>query len=48
MIALSIVLELFMLKFYQTVLNLPYDNVMTIPLYRALFTLSIYLCIYNY
>lgn len=46
MIALSIVLELFMLKFYQTVLNLPYDNVMTIPLYRALFTLSIYLCIY--
>lgn len=46
MIALSIVLELFMLKFYQTVLNLPYDNVMTMPLYRALFTLSIYLCIY--
>lgn len=46
MIALSIVLELFMLKFYQTVLNLTYDNVMTIPLYRALFTLSIYLCIY--
>lgn len=46
MIALSIVLELFMLKFYRTVLNLPYDNVMTIPLYRALFTLSIYLCIY--
>lgn len=46
MIALSIVLELFMLKFYQTVLNLPYDNVMTIPLYRALFTLSIHLCIY--
>lgn len=46
MIALSIVLELFMLKFYQTILNLPYDNVMTIPLYRALFTLSIYLCIY--
>lgn len=46
MIALSIVLELFMLKFYQTVLNLPYYNVMTIPLYRALFTLSIYLCIY--
>lgn len=46
MIALSIVLELFMLKFYQAVLNLPYDNVMTIPLYRALFTLSIYLCIY--
>ena len=46
MIALSIVLELFMLNFYQTVLNLPYYNVMTIPLYRALFTLSIYLCIY--
>lgn len=46
MIALSTVLELFMLKFYQTVLNIPYDNVMTIPIYRLIFTLSIYLCTY--
>lgn len=46
MIALNTVLELFMFKFYQTVLNIPYDNVMTFPIYRILFTLSIYLCIY--
>lgn len=46
MIALSTVLELFMFKFYQTVLNISYDNVMTFPIYRILFTLSIYLCIY--
>lgn len=45
-IALSTVLELFMFKFYQTVLNIPYDNVMTIPIYRFIFTSSIYLCIY--
>lgn len=46
MIASSSILELFMFKFYQTVLNIPYDNVMTIPIYRFIFTLSIYLCIY--
>lgn len=46
MIALSTVLKLFMFKFYQTVLNIPYDNVMTIPIYRFIFTSSIYLCIY--
>lgn len=46
MIAVSTVLELFMFKFYQTVLNIPYDNVMTIPIYRFIFTLSIYFCIY--
>ena len=46
MIALSTVLELFMLKFYQTVLNMPYENVMTIPICRLIFTLSIYLCTY--
>lgn len=45
-IAISSIFELFMLKFYQTVLNIPYDNVMTVPIYRILFTLSIYLCIY--
>ena len=46
MIALSTVLELFMLKFYQTVLNMPYENVMTFPICRLIFTLSIYLCTY--
>lgn len=46
MIALSSILELFMFKFYQTVLNIPYYFVMTIPIYRAIFILSIYLCIY--
>ena len=46
MIASSSILELFMFKFYQTALNIPYDNVMTIPIYRFIFTLSIYLCIY--
>lgn len=46
MIDLSTVLELFMFKFYQTVLNIPYDNIMTIPIYRFIFTSSIYLCIY--
>ena len=46
MIASSSILELFMFKFYQTVLNIPYDNVMTIPIFRFIFTSSIYLCIY--
>lgn len=46
MIALSSILELFMFKFYQTVLNIQYDNIMTIPIYRFIFTSSIYLCIY--
>lgn len=45
-IAMSSVLELFMLKFYLSVLNISYDMVMLIPLYRMLFTFSIYLCIY--
>ncbi|MGN1270307.1 MAG: sensor histidine kinase [Clostridia bacterium] len=45
-IALSSVLELFMFKFYLSVLNIPYDNVMYIPIYRFIFTFSIYLCIY--
>lgn len=45
-IIMSTVLELFMLQFYSKVLNIPYEFVMTIPLYRTLFTLSIYLCIY--
>lgn len=46
MIALTSILELFMFKFYQTILNISYENVMTIPIYRFIFTSSIYLCIY--
>ncbi len=45
-ITLNAMLELFTLKFYQTVLNIPYDFVMTIPIYRLAFTLSVYLFIY--
>lgn len=47
-IALSSILELFMFKFYQTVLNIPYDFIMKIPLYRFMFTFSIYLCIFAF
>lgn len=45
-IAMSSVLELFMLRFYLLVLGIPYDNVMLIPIYRFVFTFSIYLCVY--
>lgn len=44
--AFSSIFELFMLQFYLTVLKIPYEYVMTIPLYRILFTSSIYLCIF--
>ena len=45
-ISCSSVLELFMLKFYLKVFKIPYDLVMTAPLYRIIFTLSIYLLVY--
>ena len=45
-IVFSSILELFMLKFYQTALNISYDSVMNIPIYRLIFTLSIYLSVY--
>lgn len=45
-IALVSILESFMLKFYSSVLNISYDKVMLTALYRFIFTLSIYLCIY--
>ena len=44
-IAISSVLELFMFQFYSTVLKISYDFVMTVPFYRIIFTLSIYLVI---
>lgn len=40
------VLELFMLKFYLKIFNIPYDYVMTVPFHRVCFTLFIFLCIY--
>ena len=45
-VALSSILESFMLKFCQTALSIPYESIMTIPLYRALFTFGIYLFVF--
>lgn len=45
-ISLISILELFMFKFYLSVLHVDYDKVMLIALYRFMFTFSIYLCIY--
>ena len=45
-IVLSIILELFMIQFYSIALKIPFDTLMIVPIYRTLFTLSIYLCIY--
>lgn len=39
-------LELFMLKFYLKIFNIPYDYVMTVPFHRVCFTLFIFLCIF--
>ena len=38
--------ELFLLKLYLTTFNIPYESVMFIPIYRIIFTFSIYLFIY--
>ena len=45
-VAISSILELFMLKFYLKVFKVPYQFVMTVPFYRITFILSIYFCIY--
>ncbi len=45
-IVISTILELFWFKFYLTVFQIPYESVMTVPLYRLIFILSIYLFIY--
>ena len=45
-IILSIILELFLLRFCLTVFKIPHESIMTIPLYRVLFTCGIYLCVY--
>lgn len=44
--AICVVLELFLLKFYLKIFNIPYDYVMTVPLHRVCFTLFVYLCVY--
>lgn len=45
-LSLSSILELFMLRLYLVAFNISYELVMTIPFYRILFTVSIYLSIY--
>lgn len=45
-IAVGSIMELFLLKLYLVVFKIPYESVMFIPIYRIIFTLSIYLCIY--
>ena len=46
LIAFSSVLELFMLQLYLSIFNLTKEIVMSVPLYRIVYILSIYLCIY--
>lgn len=45
-ITIGTVLELFMLQLYLRLFEISYELVMTIPIYRTIFTLSVYLCIY--
>lgn len=45
-LSISGVFELFMFRFYLIVFKVPYELVMTVPLYRIVFILSMYLCIY--
>ncbi len=45
-IVLSTILELFMFQFYSSALQIPYEFVMTIAIYRFLFTFSIYFCVF--
>ena len=46
MITITSVLELFMFRFFQSVLYLSQDQVLNIPIYRVACSLSIYLCVY--
>lgn len=45
-ITVSSILELFMFRFFQSVLYISQDQVLNVPLYRAICSLSIYLCVY--
>ena len=45
-IVISTILELFWFRFYLAVFKIPYESVMTVPLYRIIFILSIYLFIF--
>ena len=46
LIAFSSVLELFMLQLYLSIFDITKEIVMSVPLYRIVYILSIYLCIY--
>ena len=45
-IALRSILELFMLQFYLSNFNITKEILMSVPFYRIIYVLSIYLCIY--
>lgn len=45
-IAISSIFELFLLKLYLTVFQVPYELVMTAPFYRITFILIVYFCVY--
>lgn len=45
-VAISSVLELFLLRFYLKIFKVSYDLVMTAPFYRITFILIIYACVY--
>ena len=45
-IVISTILELFWFRFYLAIFKIPYESVMSVPLYRLCFTGGIYLCIY--
>ena len=46
-IAVSSIMELFLLRISLVMFKLPYELVMFVPIYRLLFIISVYLCIYT-
>lgn len=45
-IAFSSILELFVFRFFQTVLHISQEQVLNVPIYRIICSLSIYFCVY--
>lgn len=45
-LAFGSILELFMFRFYLVIFHIPYELMMSAPLYRFISTLSIYICVY--
>ena len=45
-VAITTILELFLQKVCLEILNIPYESIMFVPIYRLCLSLSIYLCIY--